>query len=237
MMTTEVTRQMWADLKAVQPTLPNDPSWRRYSPTMNHPVQMTTWYESVLFANLMSVQYGYAQCYYKDEAFTIPVDATNYASETFYCKFTANGYRLPTESEWEYACRAGTTTTFSCNETNYASGNCSYCKEGMHPTLEQYCVYCANDPGSSAVVGSKLPNPWGLHDMHGNVYVWCWDWEGTYPIGSVLDPIGPNSGSCRVQRGGGWGMHAEYCRSAHRNCYSPGYRNIYRGFRLVMTAG
>jgi formylglycine-generating enzyme required for sulfatase activity len=237
MMTTEVTRRMWAELKAVQPSLPADPTNLNFGLGMNHPVQSNTWYESVLFANLMSVQYGHTQCYYKDSGFTTPVNATNFTSGTFYCNWNANGYRLPTEAEWEYACRAGTTGAFSCSEPNYNSVNCNSCTSGVHPTLEQYCVYCANYPGVSAAVGSKLPNPWGLYDMHGNVWEWCWDWYvSSYPSGSVTDPTGASSGSFRVDRGGSWYDGAQTCRSAQRNSCFPFGRSSYLGFRLLRTA-
>lgn len=237
MMQTEVTRQMWADLKAVQPTLPNDPSYTSYSPTMDHPVQSNTWYESVLFANLLSVQYGFVPCYYKDAGFTTPVDATNFETGSFYCNFNASGYRLPTESEWEYACRGGTTTAFSCSETNYTSGNCWFCIPGIHSILEQYCDYCANAPGFSSEVGSKLPNPAGLYDIHGNVWEWCWDWYGAYPPETVSDYAGAESGWNRVNRGGSWLSFARYCRSAFRDGYAPYFRSNVLGFRLARASG
>ncbi len=236
MLSTEVTRQMWADLKAVQPDLPDDPSNTQYSPTMQHPVQQVSWFESVLYANLLSLQHGFHQCYYKDAAFTVPVDGWNYLNEPIYCDFQADGYRLPTESEWEYACRAGTTGSFSCDEPDYTSDNCVSCDPGIHPVLENYCVYCCNVPDMSAPVGSKLPNPWNLFDMHGNVYEWCWDYYGEYPAGSVTDPTGAVSGDTRVRRGGAW-YHcgARYCRSAYRHYVSANYRKYSLGFRIVQT--
>lgn len=234
-MVTEVTRQMWADLKAVQPTLPEDPSSKTSSPPLNHPVQMATWYESVLFANLLSVQYGFTQCYYKDEEFVTPLDATNYTSGSFYCNFSADGYRLPTESEWEYVCRAGTTEAFSCNEPNFTSESCNSCTEGTHATLDQYCVYCANNWNGTAAVGSKIPNPAGLYDIHGNVCEWCWDWAGTYPTGSATDPTGPSTGTYKVWRGGNWDTFPRYCRSAFRYGSLPGNRYNDVGFRLLRS--
>ncbi len=189
-----------------------------------------------MFSNLMSLRDGYTQCYYKDGAFTIPVDSTSYLSGVVYCHFNANGYRVPTESEWEYACRAGTTTAFSCDETNYNDSSCISCNAGTHPTLERYCVYCANDPGTAEPAGSRLANPWNLKDMHGNVWEWCWDVYGTYPAGSVTDPTGPISGSSRVYRGGSWDHDARLCRSASRIDLTPGFHYRYIGFRPVRFA-
>ncbi|MBN2383984.1 formylglycine-generating enzyme family protein [bacterium] len=236
-METEVTRQMWADLKAVRPTLPTDPTDTSSGSGMTNPAQNMSWHETVLFANLLSFTNGLTRCYYKDASFTDPVTSSNYTSGDFYCDFGANGYRLLSEGEWEYAARAGTGTPFSCNETNYTSGNCGddSCTEGTLPTLEQYAVFCANRPPTySAPVGSKLANPWNLKDMHGNVWEWCWDWEGTYP-GDMTDYTGPGSGSYRVRRGGCWNFSARYCRSAFRISYTPGFRNYYLGFRLART--
>gem|GEM_PF-3189452 len=235
-METEITRQMWADLKAVQPTLPADPSHTPSSPTMAHPVQLNTWYESVLFANLLSVQNGYTRCYYTDSGFTTPIDSSNYTVGPFYCDFDSDGYRLASEGEWEYFTRAGTTDPFSCEETNYTTGNCGTCTAGTHPTLEQYCVYCANDPGMCAVAGSKLSNPWNLKDVHGNVMEWCWDrWASTYPGSDETDYTGPDTGSDRVIRDGSWDIGALLCRSAGRGYLTPGFRFFPLGFRLARS--
>ncbi len=236
-MQTEVTRQMWANLENVQPTLPLDRTDKQASPTNSHPVQRTTWYSAALFANLLSLENGFRQCYYKDAAFTVTVDATNYdIDDQIYWDFAADGYRLPTEAEWEYACRAGTTGPFVCIEINYNSINCISCSSGTHQTLEQYFVYCANTTGKKTeVVGSKLPNSWALFDMHGNVQEWCWDWYADYPSGTVIDYVGPTSGSERVVRGGGWKNPPRGCRSANRNHHHPSWGLIDLGFRLVRT--
>ncbi len=236
-METEITRQMWSDLRAVQATLPVDPSSIAHSPTLSHPVQQNMWYESVLFANLLSLQNGYTRCYYTDSGFTDPITFSSYTTGPFYCDFDADGYRLPTEGEWEYFTRAGTTTAFSCSEPNYNSGNCTSCTSGTHPTLEQYCEYCANNPGISAVAGSKLANPWGLKDVHGNVWEWCWDrYSASYPSPSATDYTGPSSGSSRVLRGASFTGSASYCRSSYRHNISPSSRGYNLGFRLVRTS-
>jgi formylglycine-generating enzyme required for sulfatase activity len=128
-------------------------------------------------------------------------------------------YRLPTEAEWEYACRAGSTTAF-------CFGN----DIGM---LAEHTWFGANSIDWSHQAGQKKPNAWGLYDMHGNVWEWCQDWYGIYPSEPVRDPKGPPSGSHRVSKGGSWRSAARFCRSAHRYGVDPGYRRPTRGFRLV----
>ncbi|MBN2384037.1 SUMF1/EgtB/PvdO family nonheme iron enzyme [bacterium] len=234
-MATEVTRQMWADLLAVQPTLPIDPSDLNISPTMSHPLNRPLWFEAVLFANLLSVQNGLTRCYYSDAGFTTPIDATNYMTGPFYCNFDASGYRLLSEGEWEYAARAGTTTPYGCAETNLTADNCYSGTPGELPVLEQYAVFVANSSGTSEPVGSKLANAWKLKDMHGNVYEWCWDWYGAYPIPPTNDYTGPASGTNRMARGGHNGCYPAELRSAYRFASSLGIRYNGFGFRLVRT--
>jgi formylglycine-generating enzyme required for sulfatase activity len=140
-------------------------------------------------------------------------------------------YRLPTEAEWEYAARAGTTTPFSfgnCLSTDDANYNGKYpltgCPTGIYRS-------------KTVISGTLSANAWGLYDMHGNVWEWCSDWYGSYPTSTVespvTDPVGPESGSCRVGRGGGWSGGAGYCRSADRDGSGPGGTSDYLGFRLV----
>ena len=238
-METEVTRQMWAALKTAQPTLPADPSDQTISPGMNHPVQQVTWYEAVLFANLLSVEMGLTRCYYTHWTKTTAINASNYDNnDTMFCDLDANGYRLPTEGEWEYFTRAGTTGPFSIDEPNYTSGNCGSgnCTSGQLPNLESVAMFCGNYTGKTSSVGQKDANPWGLKDVHGNVQEWCWDWySSSYPLGPATDYIGPTSGSNRVLRGGSWFDFALRCRSAGRDNLTPWFRSGGAGFRLVRT--
>jgi len=235
-METEVTQGMWEALDAVQPDLPDNHS---YFSGSDRPVERVSWYEAVLFANLLSMERGLTRCYYRDASFTTPVTSDNYISWSFYCNFNANGYRLPTEGEWEYFCRAGTMGPFWVNEPNYTSDTCGspYCVEGEFPNLDQAAVFCAIDPGGTALVGGKDENPWGLRDVHGNVMEWCWDWYygEHYPFGSLTDYEGPDGGDFRVLRGGGWNFPASWCRSSERHASAPGCHDNYRGFRLVRT--
>jgi len=232
-METEVTRQMWADLQAAQPTLPADPTDTLYGAAMDNPVQSVTWYEAVLFANLLNTERGLTLCYYADASFATPITSSNYTAGPFYCNFTAAGYRLLTEGEWEYCCRAGTATPFWIAEPNYSGWNCSHCN-GDLPILDTAAVYCYyNTSFGTAEVATKQPNPWGLYDTHGNVYEWCWDWYGAYPS-SATDYRGAESGSYRVSRGGSWLNFAHSCRSAYRtNFCTPAYRSYHLGFRLA----
>jgi formylglycine-generating enzyme required for sulfatase activity len=125
-------------------------------------------------------------------------------------------FRLPTEAEWEYACRAGTTGAYAGD-------------------LDAMGWYGQNSGNSSHPAGQKKPNAWGLYDMHGNVCAWCQDWYGDYPTGSVMDPTGPGFGWGRVNRGGCWNNGPESCRSAERGCYEPGGRDDRLGLRLVRS--
>jgi formylglycine-generating enzyme required for sulfatase activity len=131
-------------------------------------------------------------------------------------------YRLPTEAEWEYAARAGSTTAYSFGDD---SGQ-----------LGKYAWYGDDAGNTTHPVGTRQPNAWGLYDMHGNVWEWVQDWYGKYTAEPVTDPQGPASGSARVFRGGGWGYDAGGCRSASRSHIAPGYRFDYLGFRLLRTA-
>ena len=136
-------------------------------------------------------------------------------------------YRLPTEAEWAYAARAGTATRFS------------YGNDPGYQRLSDYAWYAGNSGLRSHPVGLKLPNPWGLYDMHGNVFEWCWDWFGQLPGGTVTDPEGPRRGIDRILRGGYWDSTPDFCRSAIRVHFPPGTQISYLGFRIVLaeTAG
>jgi len=182
----------------------------------NRPVVYVTWYGAVAYCNWLSEEYGYTAG-------------------------TGEGYRLPTEAEWEYACRGGTDTNFYWgNDPN------AFDSPPAPPTalIFNYCWFLYNsDTGSEnnhQNVGLKLPNEFGLFDMSGNVFEWCSDWYDAYSSGSQTDPTGPVNpsvyyGSNRVIRGGSWYYNADYCRSSYRYDIKPGYRDYGLGFRSVRT--
>jgi len=137
------------------------------------------------------------------------------------------GCRLPTEAEWEYAARAGTTTAFS-------TGNCLSTAQANYDGNNPYSGCSKGEYRQKTLpVGSFPANAWGLHDMHGNVWEWCSDWYGAYPTAAQTNPKGSASGSHRVIRGGSWIFNARYCRSAYRNISTPAGRSNFIGFRLV----
>ena len=142
---------------------------------------------------------------------------------------TGQKYRLPTEAEFEYAARAGTTTALPSGEIKETA-----C--GPEPALEAMGWYCYNSKETTHPGGRKQPNAWGLYDMHGNVWEWCADsWDGSqYPLGPTTDPISPTPGSQRVIRGGSWYDDVLVARSANRDYCKPHYRNDFVGFRLVL---
>lgn len=128
-------------------------------------------------------------------------------------------FRLPTEAEWEYACRAGTLGKYNVDGE----------------PLDSLGWYRSNSGNETHEVGQKTPNAWGLYDMHGNVWEWCADWEGEYQEWSVTDPLGVDSGSNRIRRGGSLGSGANRCRSACRDSCAPTKSELFCGFRLLLT--
>ena len=167
------------------------------------PVEQVNWFDAVNYCNRRSEKEGLTPAY------TVNGNSVTWNSE-------ANGYRLPTEAEWEYACRAGT-------QTPYYSGT-SVNDAGWH---------AGNSNTRTNPVGGKQPNAWGLYDMHGNVLEWCWDWLGNYSSDSVIDPTGPSSGTSRVYRGGCWSFQAYQVRSAYRFGNNPNLRSFLVGFRVA----
>ncbi len=160
----------------------------------------------------------------------LPVDAVSWNEATEFCrrlsllpreKAANHVYRLPTEAEWEYACRAGTTTSFSFGDDR--------------SQLEEYAWISSNSGRRSKEVGTKKPNPWGLFDMHGNVFERCYDWQAEYPTQETIDPKGPQIGKNRVARGGSWGNDGNEVRSADRGACLPTAQLEYVGFRVVFT--
>ena len=138
-------------------------------------------------------------------------------------------YRLPTEAEWEYACRAGSTTGFH-------SGEIAGDKSGYDDILDQVGWYYRNSEKGTHQVSQKTTNAWGLYDMHGNVWEWCQDWQRKYPFNAVTDPEGAETGQARIRRGGSWSEYPLFCRSAYRSWYEPKDATPDLGFRLVRDA-
>ena len=136
-------------------------------------------------------------------------------------QLTGKRFRLPTEAEWEYACRGGKKS----RGYKYSGSN----------TIDDVAWYKSNSSSDLHPVATKSPNELGIYDMSGNVCEWCQDWKDSYSSAAQTNPTGASSGTYRVNRGGGWNINAEYCRSSYRNYDIPGYRSINLGLRLVLS--
>lgn len=180
----------------------------------NRPVVEVSWYGSVAYCNWLSIQHGLTSCYG-------PIN--NRGNDPSVWR-TLNGYRLPTEAEWEYACRAGQAAEYYWGDPYPPDP----------PNIGNYAWYDVNSGGNHHDVGQKLPNSFGLYDMSGNVWEWCSDWFdiGYYAISPGLNPTGPASGVNRIGRGGSWGNTPVVCRSSQRFSVLPDNR-LYLGFRPV----
>ena len=199
---TLVTQEVYQKIMGTNPS-------RRKNP--RNPVELATWTAAVKFCNARSSQEGLTPCY---------------DLKTWKCDFSANGYRLPTEAEWEYACRAGTATGF------YFGDN--------EDDLKSYGWFRGNSDSKPHVVAQKKPNPWGLYDMAGNLWEWCNDYYGVkyYRTSPGDNPRGPEQGEKRVLRGGAWSSSAEDCASWARGGDESGATDICltmdsNGFRCV----
>ena len=209
----------------------------RYSDETQHQVTLTQSYymqtTEVTQGQWQTVM-GSNPSFYSSCGSDCPVESVSWNdAQTFITALNALGegtYRLPTEAEWEYAARAGSTTAFA--NGGISGMDCSY-----DANLDAMGWYCYNSGSTTHPVAQKQANAWGLYDMHGNVWEWCSDWYGSYPAGSVVDPTGPSTGTGRVLRGGGWSNNAQRCRSASRGDLGPSYWYANVGFRLVLLPG
>ena len=187
---------------------------------LNNPVNYVNWYDAIVYCNKLSMLENLTPCYSivgstdPDDWGEVPT-SSNSTWNAATCNYEAEGYRLPTEAEWEWLARGG-------ENYEYAGSD----------NVDDVAWYTSNtnDTGTREVK-TKAPNGYGLYDMSGNVYEWCWDWYGSISDSSAAD--GAASGSGRVRRGGSWYYRVNICRVARRNYYDPNFRSNYFGLRVV----
>lgn len=210
--TLEITQDQWETVMGTNPSR---------SKVAGHPVESVTWFDAVTFCNYLSDREGLARAYtYTGQT----------ASGIVTCDFAADGYRLPTEAEWEYACRAGTTTDRYSGNGFSIDDTC-----GSEPTLEMIGWYCYNSGNQHKSCGLKQPNSLGLYDMIGNVAEWCWNWYENYTAEPVANPSGPVDGTLRTYRGGSAFETSLTNRAACRSSTHPMVSYSGLGFRIARS--
>ena len=224
---TEVTQEQWEGVMG----------WcDSYFSGDDHPVEAVSWYDCVSFCNNLSEADGYTKCYTMTH---ISQTDNHIWSATVTCDFGANGYRLPTEAEWEHACRAGSTSRYYWGDSSEESVMKQFCWYEKNASENHWTDPHADQEGTQPV-GQKMPNAFGLFDMSGNLFEWCWDRYSsdhyrTRPDPDV-NPTGPETGSERVIHGGSFLDRESYCRSAYRYGEFPGtYFFANCGFRIVRS--
>jgi formylglycine-generating enzyme len=210
---------------------PGEPGWAANEPQHKVRISKAFWFQATevtqkQFAALIK---GNNSAFSGDNQ---PVERVSWDEAVEYCRLLSvkegKHYRLPTEAEWEYACRAGTTSPYNLGAT-ISSDQANY--DGTYVFGDgKKGVYRAK----TVDVASFQPNAWGLYDMHGNVSEWCQDWENDYPMGDAVDPTGPAEGTHRISRGGAYLSEPTDCRSASRDWYVPDGQRDSRGFRVLM---
>jgi formylglycine-generating enzyme required for sulfatase activity len=218
----------------------------------NHPAEFMTWYDAVKWCNARSEKEGRVPCYYTNASLsqTAIYRSGEVDLATDWVNWIVSGYRLPTEAEWEKAARGGASghrfPWSDSDNIDWSRANYYVCRTSatncyaydVNATSAYNPVWTSGGAPYTTPVGTFAPNGYGLYDMAGNVYQWCWDWyDGAYYSSSPgSDPHGPASGSYRVVRGGSWGCHAVYCRAAYRfNRPTISYFDI--GIRPVLPSG
>ena len=214
---TEVTQGEWQ-------VVGNNPSFFSSCGT-TCPVENVSWLDSVAYCNALSVKESLQKCYSLTGCTGTPGDGSFGCTGVTFAGLSCTGYRLPTESEWEYAARAGTTTG-TYNGTSTLTGS-----EQPNTVLDPIAWFSGNAGTTTMTVKGKQANAWGLYDMLGNAWEWCGDWYGTYPTGPLTDSTGATSGSNRVIRGGSWGSGAGDARAAYRYDARPSGRSSNLGLR------
>ena len=226
---TEVSQGLWRSVMGSNPSTKDYKGVSLVGDSL--PVQNVDWCDAVAFANKLSARDGLGAAYTGvDQCKTSKGTSVNWDR-------SSDGYRLPTEAEWEYAARAGKTGPYAGGGSE--DGACRVANVGDASAKSKFSDWttfsCNDGVVGLASVGRYAANPWGLHDMTGNVWEWCWDWYAAYS-GTSTDPVGPQSGSDRVNRGGSWNDSPRYARVADRDRYTPDDRDNYLGLRLVRTS-